>query len=91
LRYRNASARGLDVGASRAGLNTPDVPKLSFHDLRQTFVSRLIAAGLDVVVVQRQAGHARPSITLDRYSHEFARAQRGADIRARLAQINFGT
>jgi len=30
---------------------------------------KVIAAGLDVVQVQRQAGHARPSITLDVYSH----------------------
>jgi len=89
--YRNASARGLDVGADRAGLNDPQQQKLSFHDLRHTFVSHLIAGGLDVVVVQRQAGHARPSITLDRYSHEFANTQRAADVRARITATGFGS
>ncbi|MEJ7791947.1 MAG: site-specific integrase [Gaiellaceae bacterium] len=88
--YRNASARGLDVAANRAGLNNPDQQKLSFHDLRHSFISHLIAGGIDVVVVQRQAGHARPSITLDRYSHEFANAQRAADLRARIAATGFG-
>lgn len=89
--YRNASSRGLDAGANRAGVNQPGQQKLSFHDLRHSFISHLIAGGLDVVVVQRQAGHTRPSITLDRYSHEFANAQRAADIRARIAATGFGT
>jgi integrase len=91
LRYRNASARGLDVGASRAGLNTPDVPKLSFHDLRQTFVSRLIAAGLDVVVVQRQQATRgrRSRLTATRTSLP---ARNEAPTSARDSpQINFGT
>lgn len=89
--YRNASARGLDVGADRAALNTPEQQKLSFHDLRHTFISHLIAGGLDVIVVQRQVGHARPSITLDLYSHEFANAQSSADVRSRIAATGFGT
>jgi integrase len=54
------------------------------HDLRHTAISRLIAKGLDVVTVQRQAGHARPSITLDIYAHEFAQAQRSAETQAKL-------
>jgi integrase len=40
-----------------------------FHDLRHTCVSRLIAAGADVKLVQAVAGHANPMITLKRYSH----------------------
>ena len=39
-----------------------------FHDLRHTCVSRLVAAGADVKLVQAVAGHANP-ITLKRYSH----------------------
>ena len=40
-----------------------------FHDLRHTCVSRLVAAGADVKLVQAVAGHASPLITLQRYSH----------------------
>ena len=40
-----------------------------FHDLRHTCVSRLVALGADVKLVQAVAGHANPLITLRRYSH----------------------
>lgn len=40
-----------------------------FHDLRHTCVSRLVAAGADIKLVQAVAGHASPMITLQRYSH----------------------
>jgi integrase len=40
-----------------------------FHDLRHTCVSRLVAAGADVKLIQAVAGHANPLITLKRYSH----------------------
>src|ERR671918_2443680 len=40
-----------------------------FHDLRHTCVSRLVAAGADIKLVQAVAGHASPLITLKRYSH----------------------
>ena len=47
-------------------------PRLTLHDLRHTYGSHLVRQGGDVVTVSRQMGHARPSITLDVYSHEFA-------------------
>ena len=50
----------------RAGL---DREGYRFHDLRHTCVSRLVAAGADVKLVQAVAGHASPLITLKRYSH----------------------
>jgi integrase len=40
-----------------------------WHDLRHTCVSRLVAAGADVRLVQAVAGHANPVITLKRYTH----------------------
>jgi integrase len=85
LSQRNAT-RALTSAADRADLNPESVERLSFHDLRHTAISRLIAAGLDVVEVQRQAGHSRPSITLDHYAHEFGlRQERADDARARIA------
>jgi len=58
---------------------------VGFHTLRHGFASTLIVElGLDPVVVSRQLGHARPSITLDRYSHLFDRARHADDLRNRL-------
>ena len=89
--YRNVSTRGLDTAADRASLNGIGQPKLTMHDLRHTFVSRLIAGGLDVVHVQRRAGHAKPSITLDKYAQEFKNAQNVRDnVRARIVATGFG-
>jgi integrase len=85
---RNVSERGIGKAADRAGLNPAGVPKLGMHDLRHTAISHWIAAGLDVVTVQRRAGHARPSITLDLYSHEFGEANRSAETRARLRAVS---
>jgi integrase len=82
--YRNASARGLQKAADRAGLNREDLPKLSFHDLRHTAITHLIRAGADVAQVQRFAGHAKPSITLDIYVGEFE-ARKSNDIGERLS------
>jgi integrase len=60
------------------------VPKLSFHDLRHTYGSHLVLSGLDVVRVSRQLGHARPSITLDVYAHEFEQPQHAEDVAVKL-------
>ena len=90
VHYRNASSRGLDKAADRAGLNRDGSPRLSFHDLRYTAISRWIAAGLDVVEVQRQAGHANAAITLRLYAGEFQQAKRRDDLRAKLAATGLG-
>jgi integrase len=44
-------------------------PLYRFHDLRHTCISRLVAAGADIKLVQTIAGHSNPLITLKRYSH----------------------
>jgi integrase len=85
LYYRNLSSRGLDKSAKRACLNPEGKQKLSLHDLRHTAITHLIRAGADVGQVARFAGHARPSMTLDKYLHEFE-ARKGNDVASKLGQ-----
>ena len=85
LGCRNLGQRGLTRAADRAGLNSAGQPKLTLHDLRHTFGSHLVRRGADVVTVARQMGHARPSITLDVYSHEFAAVQHRESVVAKLS------
>ncbi|WP_395728866.1 tyrosine-type recombinase/integrase [Nakamurella sp.] len=39
------------------------------HDLRHTHASWMIAAGIDLMVLQRRLGHESVTTTIDRYSH----------------------
>jgi len=49
------------------------LPRVSFHALRHTHASALIAAGVDVVAISRRLGHANPTVTLRIYAHLFTR------------------
>lgn len=49
--------------------------EFTLHDLRHFYASGLIAAGCDVVTVQRSLGHSTPSITLDTYAHLWSTAE----------------
>jgi integrase len=49
------------------------LPRVSFHALRHTHASALIAAGKDVVMISRRLGHRNPTVTLNIYSHLFKR------------------
>lgn len=87
--YRNASARGLDKAADRAGLNPEGVQKLSFHDLRHTAITHLIRSGADAAQVARFAGHSKVSTTLDLYVGEFEK-RKANDSGRRLAAVYSG-
>ncbi len=52
---------------ARARSKTDDRYRL--HDLRHFYASGLIAAGCDVVTVQRALGHKSAKVTLDTYAH----------------------
>jgi integrase len=43
----------------------------SFHALRHTHASQLIAAGMDVLTISRRLGHGSPTVTLTVYGHLF--------------------
>lgn len=47
------------------------LPKVTFHALRHSHASALIAAGLDIVSISARLGHASPALTLSVYSHMF--------------------
>jgi integrase len=66
LQPSNFRQRVWDPALRLAGL---EAEGYRFHDLRHTYVSRLVAAGADIKLVQAVAGHANPLITLNRYSH----------------------
>lgn len=51
---------------------------LTFHDLRHTFATRLVASGADVKSASRIMGHSTPSTTLKVYASEDAAAKRRA-------------
>ena len=53
----------------RQTLAAADLSGITLHDLRHFYASGLIAAGCDVVTVQRALGHAKATTTLDTYSH----------------------
>ena len=77
LHESNFNRRVWHPALERAGLGDDGY---RFHDLRHTCVSRLVAAGADVKLVQAVAGHSNPLITLKRYSHLLdARLSEAAD------------
>jgi integrase len=51
------------------------VSGLRLHDLRHFYASGLIAAGCDVVTVQRALGHASATTTLRTYAHLWPTAE----------------
>jgi len=61
--------RSLHAWADRAG-----VPRIRVHDLRHTYASMAISAGMNAVELARQIGHADASFTPRRYAHFFERA-----------------
>lgn len=71
LYNRNSAGEEWRRIRTAAGLST----EFTMHSLRHTFASNLIAAGCDVVTVQRALGHSQPSITLNVYSHLWPSAE----------------
>ena len=75
LNRNNVAKRGLDKAADAAGLNDEDCRSWASMTCGTPSQAISIRAGVDPVRASRQLGHARPSITLDIYAHEFDRAR----------------
>jgi site-specific recombinase XerD len=75
-----------DDAVSRA-----DIEDFHFHDLRHTFASRLVMAGVDLRSVQILMGHKTISMTL-RYSHlapeHLRKAVQSLDFRKKSHQFS---
>ena len=61
--------------AWRSTAKRAKVDGFTLHDLRHFYASGLIAAGCDVVTVQRALGHAKATTTLNTYSHLWPTAE----------------
>ncbi|HSL03374.1 MAG TPA: tyrosine-type recombinase/integrase [Nitrospiraceae bacterium] len=68
----------------RAALRKARIEDFHFHDLRHTFATRLVQAGVDLYKVQRLLGHKSPIMT-QRYAHHYPESLRaGVEILDRV-------
>lgn len=65
-----------------------DLPRIRLHDLRHTWATLALEAGVDVAVVSKQLGHSSPVITWGTYQH--VRQGMKADAVQRVADSIFG-
>jgi integrase len=64
----------------RLALGKAGIDDFHFHDLRHTFATRLVQAGVDIYKVQRLLGHKSPVMT-QRYAHHYPESLRdGVEI-----------
>jgi integrase len=74
--------------AFRLALGKAKIDDFHFHDLRHTFATRLVQAGVDIYKVQRLLGHKSPIMT-QRYAHHYPESLRdGVEILDRLAGVS---
>lgn len=50
-------------------VNQYDLPSITFHGLRHSYASYMLAKGVNIKVIQEQLGHANIRETLNTYSH----------------------
>jgi integrase len=64
--------------AFRRAVRQSGLPRITFHGLRHTHATHLLAAGTNVRVVAERLGHHSAGFTLDRYGHVLAGQQSDA-------------
>lgn len=95
--HRNIGGRVLARAVKRAGLEAVErngevvVPAPTFHSLRHSHGSALIAAGWDIEEVSARLGHADVATTMRVYVHEYDAARRSAQRRDRLPKLYAAT
>jgi integrase len=83
---RAVKAAGLEDVKNAKGEVVEHAP--TFHTLRHTHGSMLIADGWDIAEVSARLGHSSTNVTLGVYVHEFDKAKRSSERRARLARLS---
>ncbi len=68
-------------------LKRSQIEKCRFHDLRHSFATRLVMAGVDIVTVQEHMGHKDISMT-KRYSHPTPQHKKLAIERLNLSAMD---
>lgn len=66
---RTAQMLRVDLGAAGIAYRDPAGRVLDFHSLRHSYITHLIAAGVNPKIVQTLARHSTITLTLDRYTH----------------------
>jgi integrase len=103
LVFHSQAGTSLDGSNIRHGLNAAlrvaKIQDFHFHDLRHTFATRIVQAGVDLYKVQRLLGHKSPMMT-QRYAHHYPESlregvealERGRSVSTKLAQspVPFG-
>jgi len=67
FRYRGSPIGDVKTAFLKA-VKRAGIPRCRFHDLRHTFATRLVLAGVDLATVKELMGHASISTTM-RYAH----------------------
>jgi len=79
LVFHSQADTALDGSNIRHGLNAAlrvaKIQDFHFHDLRHTFATRIVQAGVDLYKVQRLLGHKSPMMT-QRYAHHYPESLR---------------
>ncbi|MBA3725483.1 MAG: site-specific integrase [Armatimonadetes bacterium] len=82
LVFLNTEGRPLDQKyidkRLKALLVAAGLPPLSFHKLRHTVASLMVAGGVDLHQVKEQLGHSQISLTANLYAHGVSEAERRA-------------
>ena len=84
--YGHRVTREFQSALTRAGL-----PRFRFHDLRHGAATFLLAAGVELIVVQRILGHSTIHTTANVYAHILPNLQRDAVDRLRAALFGTGS
>ena len=62
----------------RKWLKRKDLPHITFHDLRHTHATLLLAEGVDVKTIQKRLGHSDIHTTLQIYAHALDQSDKSA-------------
>lgn len=82
--HPQALSQAFERDAREAGL-----PLIRFHDLRHSYATVALSAGVHPKVVSERLGHSSIAVTLDNYSHVIPALEEEAATR--IAALIFGT